>query len=86
MHQSERSENFAPVKNAPGNPKDSPDTARQLYSNLCKKWLQAAGAKLVTSAESNNENLCELSPLVSYDGEGLEKYKNQTINLPCYLE
>lgn len=64
----ERSDEFAPVKNEPGAPSDSPDTARALISALAKKWVSAAGATLTGDVSS----LCEISPLTSYAGEGLD--------------
>jgi UDP-N-acetylglucosamine/UDP-N-acetylgalactosamine diphosphorylase len=76
-----REDEFAPVKNEPGNPNDSPDTARQLISLQAKRWLKAAGAKLSGAVDS----LCEISPLVSYAGEGLEKFAGTEISLPCSL-
>jgi UDP-N-acetylglucosamine/UDP-N-acetylgalactosamine diphosphorylase len=75
-----REEEFAPVKNEPGNKVDSPDTAREMISNQSIKWLNKIGATII------NTGLCEISPLLSYGGEGLERYKGQTISLPCYLE
>eukprot|EP00980_Cylindrotheca_fusiformis_P005771 scaffold1203_cov117-Cylindrotheca_fusiformis.AAC.10 len=65
----ERSEEFAPVKNAPGSESDSPDTARKYISDLAKKWVIAAGATLVGDTEA----ICEVSPLTSYGGEGLSE-------------
>ena len=74
-----RSEEFAPVKNPPGTDSDSPDTARMLFSNIAKEWVKKAGATLVGDLESD---LCEVSPLTSYNGEGLEKYKGKEIECP----
>lgn len=37
--ETERAEEFAPVKNEPGNPADSPDTARQMMSDLARRYF-----------------------------------------------
>ena len=73
-----REEEFAPVKNAPGSKTDSPDTARALFSQLCRRRLLAAGVKFGGDASA----LCEISPLVSYQGEGLEEHAGRTLT-PC---
>lgn len=64
----ERSEEFAPVKNKAGSPSDSPDSARGMLSKLAQKWITDAGGKLTGDLAS----VCEISPLTSYAGEGLE--------------
>lgn len=97
-----REDEFAPVKNEPGNAADSPDTARALISLQAIRWLQANGATITTSKENNNNKeagafnytmlpansplQCEISPLLSYSGEGLESFKGQEISLPTYLD
>lgn len=70
---------FSPVKNAPGSETDSPETARRMISELSKKWLQAAGAKLIGDLRSDD---CEVSPLLSYGGEGLHVYRNRDVVCP----
>ena len=82
--EADRNEEFAPVKNEPGNPVDSPDSARSLMTAQAKGWLKAVGAKIVSKSIANH--VCEISPLLSYEGEGLEKFKNAEISLPCYLD
>ena len=63
-----RDEEFAPVKNAPGAESDSPESARLMISALAKKYAISAGYKLVGDL---NSELCQISPLTSYCGEGL---------------
>ena len=46
-----RDEEFSPVKNAPGNPKDSPDSARAMLTAQCKKWLTAAGIEVTGNGQ-----------------------------------
>jgi UDP-N-acetylglucosamine/UDP-N-acetylgalactosamine diphosphorylase len=75
----QREAEFAPVKNPPGTDSDSPDTARVLFSNVAKRWLTNAGAILTGDVDSD---LCEVGPLTSYDGEGLEGYKGKEIECP----
>ena len=79
VYQVERMYEFAPVKNAPGSPSDSPDTARTMISELAKVWLAKAGAIVKVG---NAGDICEISPLTSYAGEGLNQYKDVEINFP----
>mmetsp|Transcript_48411 Transcript_48411/g.73133 ORF Transcript_48411/g.73133 Transcript_48411/m.73133 type:complete len:508 (+) Transcript_48411:124-1647(+) len=79
-----REEEFAPVKNAPGSSSDSPDTARSMISSLSKQWVKEAGGVLIDDIDG--DDMCEVSPLVSYDGEGLkELVENKTIQCPFSL-
>jgi len=74
-----REDEFSPVKNAPGSETDSPETARRMMSDLAKKWLQLAGAKLIGDLQLDE---CEISPLTSYGGEDLDMYKDREVKCP----
>ena len=65
-----RDEEFSPVKNPPGQPKDSPDSARAMLTAQSKKWLRAGGIKVV-----DGPGQLEIGPFVSYRGEGMAKLK-----------
>ena len=83
----ERFDEFAPVKNEPGNSTDSPDTAIMLMSNQAKRWLLKAGAKLIdTNTENKKNEIYEISSLLSYEGEGLDHYNGIDISSPVYLK
>jgi len=76
-----REAEFAPVKNPPGAASDSPDTARQMIYALSKARILAAGGALASEGE------VEVSPLLSYQGEGLEeRVSGQTLSPPLHLE
>lgn len=77
----DRKEEFSPLKNAPGSGVDCPETSRRdlLAQNL--RFLEAAGAKV-----AGDETLeVEVSPLVSYGGEGLESVSGKTISSPATI-
>lgn len=82
-----RRDEFAPVKNGPGAATDSPETARALVSEQGVRWLQAAGASVVfpDPLPAFGSVLCEVSPLLSYEGEGLAQFRGRTVTLPAYL-
>jgi UDP-N-acetylglucosamine/UDP-N-acetylgalactosamine diphosphorylase len=66
-----RSDEFSPLKNAPGTGSDDPQTSRRDLLAQHKRFLENAGATLGKGVE------IELSPLVSYAGEGLETVKGK---------
>ena len=82
-----RDEEFAPVKNAPGEETDSPESARLMISALAKKYVVAAGYTLVGDT---NSDVCEISPMTTYSGEELtdivtNEGNDKHLNCPFYL-
>jgi UDP-N-acetylglucosamine pyrophosphorylase len=75
----DRSEEFSPVKNAPGSAEDSPDTARAIVGALHRKWLLAAGAEVEGAGQ------VEVSAAVSYAGEGLSALAGRKLAAPLLL-
>ncbi|OWZ39653.1 UDP-N-acetylglucosamine pyrophosphorylase [Cryptococcus neoformans c45] len=62
----DRAEEFSPLKNAPGSKADCPETSRRDLLAQQKRWLIASGAEIADDVE------IEISPEVSYAGEGLD--------------
>lgn len=76
----DRKEDFSPLKNAPGTGVDDPQTSRRDLLARQKHFLEAAGATLADGVE------IEVSPLVSYDGEGLESVKGKKFSRSGIVE
>ncbi|KAG9314107.1 nucleotide-diphospho-sugar transferase [Chiua virens] len=74
-----RKEEFSPLKNAPGTGSDDPDTSRRDLLDQHRRFLENAGARLKEGVE------IELSPLVTYAGEGLESVKGETFSRSGYV-
>merc|ERR1719470_146729 len=83
VYEGEREEEFAPLKNAEGD-EGTPASCRAAISALHARWLMKAGAELVgpdgehvevvmKGGKMKNVAVVEVSPKVSYAGEGLEK-------------
>jgi UDP-N-acetylglucosamine/UDP-N-acetylgalactosamine diphosphorylase len=78
-----REDEFSPLKNARGTGEDDPDTSRKDILQQGKRFLQAAGA--IVTGEDPEEGV-EVSPLISYGGEGLEFLKGREIVAPAVIE
>ncbi|PJF16804.1 UDP-N-acetylglucosamine diphosphorylase [Paramicrosporidium saccamoebae] len=72
VYQGDRDQEFSPLKNAAGADCDSPDHCRKAVLDLHGKWLIQAGAIV--------EGEVEISPLISYGGEGLEAWKGKKVS------
>jgi UDP-N-acetylglucosamine/UDP-N-acetylgalactosamine diphosphorylase len=60
----DRKEEFSPLKNARGTAEDNPDTSKADIMEQGARWLQVAGATVVS--ESSGPLAVEVSPLISY--------------------
>lgn len=76
----DRKEEFSPLKNAPGTKSDNPETSRRDLLAQQKRFLEAAGAQVADGVE------IEVSPLVSYAGEGLETVKGKIFSRSGIVE
>jgi len=74
-----REEEFSPLKNKAGpGVVDSAETSRHDILTENKKWVEAIGGHI--------EGDVEISPSVSYNGEGLESLKGVTLQGPKVIE
>ncbi|ETO12284.1 hypothetical protein RFI_25092 [Reticulomyxa filosa] len=83
-----RNEEFSPIKTP-----ESLPTAKKDLSSLGIEYIMAAGGVIINylsksqSGSENDKHLCEVSPLLSYAGEGLTGIvKGKTFQLPLLLE
>ncbi|KAI9874488.1 MAG: UDP-N-acetylglucosamine pyrophosphorylase [Pleopsidium flavum] len=80
-----REDEFSPLKNAKGTGEDDPDTSKRDILDQGKRWIQSAGATVVSEGDANATGV-EVSPLTSYGGEGLDFLKGHTIKAPAVIE
>ncbi|EGD89791.1 hypothetical protein H113_02271 [Trichophyton rubrum MR1459] len=78
-----REDEFSPLKNARGSKDDNPDTSKKDIMQQGLRWIKAAGA--VVSEEHTSLGI-EVSPSISYGGEGLAFLKGRTISTPALIE
>ncbi|OQO11788.1 hypothetical protein B0A48_03515 [Cryoendolithus antarcticus] len=78
-----REDEFSPLKNAKGTGEDDPDTSRRDILAQGVRFLREAGA---TVTSDDPEADVEVSPLISYGGEGLEFLKGKEIKAPAVIE
>ncbi|OAP64487.1 hypothetical protein AYL99_00459 [Fonsecaea erecta] len=79
----DRKEEFSPLKNARGSAEDNPDTSKADIMEQGTRWLEAAGAIVVSEGTDKG---VEVSPLISYGGEGLGYLKGREIKAPAVIE
>jgi UDP-N-acetylglucosamine/UDP-N-acetylgalactosamine diphosphorylase len=75
-----RNEEFSPLKNGSGTADSNPETSRSDLLAQHKRFLEAAGATVKEGVE------IEISPLVSYAGEGLDSVKGKTFSKSGLVE
>ncbi|EGG13844.1 UDP-N-acetylglucosamine pyrophosphorylase [Cavenderia fasciculata] len=80
----DRTDEFSPLKNNAGMPipKDSPETCLRDICALYRRFIERSNGRV----DNGKSDLCEVSPLVSYHGEGLkERVNGKTFTLPFEL-
>ncbi|KAI8351923.1 nucleotide-diphospho-sugar transferase [Mortierella sp. GBAus27b] len=85
----DRREEFSPLKNAPGSGADCPETSRSDILSQHYRFIENAGGKIVIGEEDPKDDgvaTLEISPLVSYSGEGLrEIVDGKSIKTPAKI-
>lgn len=94
-----REEEFSPLKNGEPADRDSPSTARRALLSQHYRWALRAGARFLDAQgawlpeqpclpqDEDPPAICEISPLVSYSGEGLEVYlRGRELQSPFILD
>ncbi|KAM5184791.1 UDP-N-acetylhexosamine pyrophosphorylase-like protein 1 isoform 2-T2 [Callospermophilus lateralis] len=94
-----REEEFSPLKNAEAASRDNPSTARRALLAQHYRWALQAGARFLDAhgaqlpalsclpPDGDPPAICEISPLVSYSGEGLEMYlQGRELQSPFILD
>lgn len=94
-----REEEFSPLKNADSADRDNPSTTRRALLAQHYRWALQAGAHFLDAHGAQLTELpsprgsgepaavCEISPLVSYSGEGLEVYlRGRAFQSPLILD
>jgi len=75
-----REDEFSPLKNADTAAADNPTTSRESLFRQHRSFLEAAGATI-----EGSDNVVEISPLLSFAGEGLEEYKGKLLKTPISI-
>ncbi|GAB7366398.1 hypothetical protein MBLNU230_g8195t1 [Neophaeotheca triangularis] len=78
-----RDDEFSPLKNAKGTGEDDPDTSKMDILTQGRRFLEEAGATVTSEGEDTG---VEVSPLISYGGEGLDFLKGRQIKAPAVIE
>jgi len=73
-----RDDEFSPLKNGAGAAKDTAETSRNALYQQHRRFLEAAGANV----DGPSDQAVEISPLVSYAGEGLDAFKGKSFTTP----
>ena len=81
--ETQREEEFAPVKNAEG--EDSPESCRRMLSSRFTRWLEEIGAAVPKNAESNPTAMIEISPLYASDAEELKHKFSKKTKIERYI-
>ncbi|KAG0094081.1 UDP-N-acetylglucosamine pyrophosphorylase [Podila epicladia] len=85
----DRREEFSPLKNAPGTGQDCPETSRRDILQQHVRFIESVGGKVVIGEDDKQvygAPTLEISPLVSYSGEGLaEIVAGKSIKTPITI-
>lgn len=84
--QVERQREFAPVRESKG--RHTVEAARKAMHLLHSSWITMAGGKFALSTNSDPNEIVEVSPLLSYEGEGLGSIgicDAEPLKLPLHL-
>lgn len=76
-----REDEFSPLKNADTAAKDTPTTSRQSLYRQHRSFLETSGA----TVEGIENDVVEISPLVTFAGEGLDDYNGKVLKTPISI-